>query len=180
MKICLAVMATLVTASAYAQGTAAKKSPTETKFKTAAERRELTPGPRPLTKGWVRDARAAYIARAKNDVATFMRYTADEFYAWNLENKIRTKEDLRKDLIEMASKGESNMIDPNMPKLEDPLVLRKDETLVLAGNTAVATQGGSIDGVPVRMTNVWVYREGRWQRLFSESVKVAGDRNTPK
>ena len=96
--------------------------------------------------------------------------------AWDVSsNKIRTKEDIRKELIEMASKNDSTIIDPTMPKPDDPLVLRKDQRLVLVGTTAIATVGGKIDDIPVRITTVWIHRDGRWQRVFGESVKVTAD-----
>jgi uncharacterized protein DUF4440 len=148
------------------------------------QRPELTPGPRPLAKreqAMLKDARLAYAAQAKNDTQTFLHYMADEYFTFDSEaGKLLTKDTWRQDLTAAAARREST-IRGNITNADGAPELGKQETLVLAGDTAIFTGYGefSADGrnwVPVRSTTVWIYREGRWQRLtdYKTPVKKAG------
>ena len=70
--------------------------------KDTSKRPELTPGPRQLTKqeeSFVRDNRARYIAQATNDINTFMKYLADEYFGYEaLTGELRTRETWRQEL----------------------------------------------------------------------------------
>ena len=187
MKTTPVALVLLVIVSAANQNAFAQQKPATTSPATVAThaRPELTPGPRPLTKREeeaLRAIRLEFAAQAKNDYKTLLQYTADEYFIFDRDtDELATKESLRNKYAEMPANQESN-IKGAIPDAAVP-ALRRNQMLVLAGDTAVYSELGRFqrgdrgtNWVPLRVTTVWTNREGRWQVLtgFSNLVKKDG------
>jgi ketosteroid isomerase-like protein len=105
-------------------------------------------------------------AVAKNDTATVDKFMADDWVGIDFEGKSITKAEAMADMKSGASTTQSYEIGPMK-------VRELGNTAVVTGSdTEKSTYKGKDSSGKYVWTDVWVMRDGRWQAVASQSVKV--------
>ena len=105
-------------------------------------------------------------AAAKNDTAAVDKFVADDWVGIDFEGKSVTKAEAMADMKSGASTTQSFEIGPMK-------VRELGNTAVVTGSdTEKSTYKGKDSSGKYVWTDVWVMRDGRWQAVASQSVKV--------
>ena len=105
-------------------------------------------------------------AAAKNDTAAVDKFVADDWVGIDFEGKSITKAEGMADMKSGASTTQSYEIGPMK-------VRELGNTAVVTGSdTEKSTYKGKDSSGKYVWTDVWVMRDGRWQAVASQSVKV--------
>ena len=105
-------------------------------------------------------------AAAKNDTAAVDKFVADDWVGIDFEGKSITKAEAMADMKSGASTTQSYEIGPMK-------VRELGNTAVVTGSdTEKSTYKGKDSSGKYVWTDVWVMRDGRWQAVASQSVKV--------
>ena len=105
-------------------------------------------------------------AAAKNDTAAVDKFVADDWVGIDFEGKSVTKAEAMADMKSGASTTQSYEIGPMK-------VRELGNTAVVTGSdTEKSTYKGKDSSGKYVWTDVWVMRDGRWQAVASQSVKV--------
>jgi ketosteroid isomerase-like protein len=105
-------------------------------------------------------------AAAKNDAAAVGKFVADDWVGIDFEGKSITKAEAMADMKSGASTTQSYEIGPMK-------VRELGNTAVVTGSdTEKSTYKGKDSSGKYVWTDVWVMRDGRWQAVASQSVKV--------
>ena len=105
-------------------------------------------------------------AAAKNDTAAVGKFVADDWVGIDFEGKSITKAEAMADMKSGASTTQSYEIGPMK-------VRELGNTAVVTGSdTEKSTYKGKDSSGKYVWTDVWVMRDGRWQAVASQSVKV--------
>jgi ketosteroid isomerase-like protein len=105
-------------------------------------------------------------AAAKNDTAAVGKFVADDWVGIDFEGKSITKAEAMADMKSGASTTQSYEIGPMK-------VRELGNTAVVTGSdTEKSTYKGKDSSGKYVWTDVWVMRDGRWQAVASQSVKL--------
>jgi len=105
-------------------------------------------------------------AATKNDTAAVDKFVADDWVGIDFEGKSITKAEAMADMKSGASATQSYEFGPMKVRVFG-------KTAVVTGSdTEKSTYKGKDSSGRYVWTDVWVMREGRWQAVASQSVKV--------
>jgi ketosteroid isomerase-like protein len=105
-------------------------------------------------------------AAAKNDTATVDKFVADDWVGIDFEGKSITKAEAMADMKSGASTTQSYEIGPMKVRVLG------NTAVVTGSDTEKSTYKGKNSSGKYVWTDVWVMRDGRWQAVASQSVKV--------
>jgi ketosteroid isomerase-like protein len=105
-------------------------------------------------------------ASAKNDTATVDKFVADDWVGIDFEGKSTTKAEGMADMKSGASTTQSIELGPMKVKVFG------NTAVVTGSDTEKSTYKGKDTSGKYVWTDVWVMRDGRWQAVASQSVRV--------
>ena len=105
-------------------------------------------------------------AAAKNDTTAVAKFVADDWVGIDFEGKSITKAEAMADMKSGASTTQSYEIGPMKVRVLG------NTAVVTGGDTEKSTYKGKDSSGKYVWTDVWVMRDGRWQAVASQSVKV--------
>ncbi len=105
-------------------------------------------------------------AATKNDAATVEKFVADDWVGIDLEGKSITKAEAIADMKSGASMTQSYEFGPMKVRVFG------NAAVVTGSDTEKSTYKGKDSSGKYVWTDVWVMRDGRWQAVASQSVKV--------
>jgi ketosteroid isomerase-like protein len=105
-------------------------------------------------------------ATAKNDTATVDKFLADDWVGIDFEGKSITKAELMAEMKSGASTTQSIETGPMKVRVLG------NAAVVTGSDTEKSTYNGKESSGKYVWTDVWVMRDGRWQAVASQSVKV--------
>jgi len=105
-------------------------------------------------------------AATKNDTAAVDKFVADDWVAIDFEGKSITKAEAMADMKSGSSMTQSYEFGPMKVRVFG------NAAVVTGSDTEKSTYKGKDSSGKYVWTDVWVMRDGRWQAVASQSVKV--------
>jgi hypothetical protein len=105
-------------------------------------------------------------AQVKNDAATVDKFVADDWVGIDFEGKSITKAEYMADMRSGASTNQSIELGPMKVRVFG------HTAVVTLSDTEKSTYKGKDSSGKYVWTDVWVMRDGRWQAVATQSVKV--------
>lgn len=106
-------------------------------------------------------------ARAEGDVKTLSRIYADDYSLITAEGEVRSK------AVQLSELRSGQLHFAPLKPLEREVRLYGQTALVISRDPAGIVRNGQQIGGDLRMTRLYVWRQGRWQLVSAQATRVA-------